>query len=97
MLGETKFRRWQQAELKLAKLLASRGWSIEPIGGRKKIDICAERNKKKLYIDVKSGRSYHIRQSQLRGLLNYRGKTSDVGFACEMNGKFYLLMLKDIL
>jgi len=48
-------------------------------------------------IDVKSGHSYHIRRSQLEGLLKYHGKTSDVGFACEMDGKFYLFMLEDII
>jgi hypothetical protein len=97
VLGETKIRNWEHAEAKLAKLLISRGWSLEPTGGRKVIDICAKRNGKKLFLDVKSGRSYHIRCSQLKYLLKHRGKVNDVGFACEMNGKFYLLMLKDVI
>lgn len=97
VLGETKYRKWEQAEAKFAKLLASRGWNLESMGGRKMVDVQAERNGRKLFIDVKSGRSYHVRRQQLKRLLRYRSKTSDVGFACEMNEKFYLLMLKDII
>ena len=97
VLGETKIRKWERVEAKLAKLLISRGWSLEPTGGRKTIDIRAKRNRKKLFLDVKSGRSYHIRRSQLKYLLKHRGKVNDVGFACEVNGKFYLLMLKDVI
>lgn len=96
VLGETKYRKWERAEAKLAKLFASRGWNLRPMGGRKIVDVHVERNGRKLFIDVKSGRSYHIRRSQLKRLLKYRNKTSDVGFACDMNGKFYLLMLGDI-
>ncbi len=95
-MGETKYRKWERAEAKLAKLFASRGWNLRPMGGRKIVDVHVERNGRKLFIDVKSGRSYHIRRSQLKRLLKYRNKTSDVGFACDMNGKFYLLMLGDI-
>ena len=97
MLGETKARKWKRAERKLAKLLTLHGWRLEPTGGQKIIDVHAERAGRKLFIDVKSGHSYHIRQSQLEGLLKYHGKTSDVGFAFEMDGKFYLFMLEDIL
>ena len=97
ILGETKTRKWQRAEMKLAKLLASRGWRLKPVGGQKVIDINANRAGRKLFIDVKTGHSYHIRRSQLEGLLKYRGKKSDVGFACEVDGKFYLFTLKEIL
>jgi len=97
MLGETKARKWERAGAKLAKLLASRGWSVEPVGEKKAIDVHAERNKRELFIDVKAGRSYLIRSSQLKKLLEYRSKTNDVGFACEMDGKFYLLTLKEVL
>ena len=96
VLGEMKYRKWEQAEAKLAKLLASRGWNLESTGGRKMIDVQAEQNGRKLFIDVKSGRSYHVRRQELKRLLKYWRKTSDVGFACEMDGKFYLLMVKDI-
>ena len=97
MLGETKARKWKRAEKKLAELLALRNWRLEPTGGQKIIDVHAKRAGRKLFIDVKSGHSYLIRRSQLEGLLKYHGKTSDVGFACEMDGKFYLFMLEDIL
>ncbi|GAG54656.1 unnamed protein product [marine sediment metagenome] len=97
MLGETKTRKWERAEAKLAKLLAFRGWSVKPVGKKKAIDIQAGRDGKKLFIDVKSGHNYLIRSSQLKNLLEYWGKKNDVGFACEMDGKFYLLTLKEIL
>jgi len=97
MLGETKARKWRRAEKKLAELLALRGWRLEPTSGQKIIDVHAKRAGRKLFIDVKSGHSYLIRRSQLEGLLKYHGKASDVGFACEMDGKFYLFMLEDIL
>lgn len=61
------------------------------------IDVCAEKNGEKLFIDVKSGRTYHIRRSQIENLLKYRDEKSDVGFAFEVDGKFYLFTLKDIL
>jgi len=97
MLGETKTRKWERAEAKIAKLLDSRGWSVEPIGGRKAIDIHAKKNRRRLFIDVKAGHNYFIRSSQLKKLLKHRGKKNEVGFACEMDGKFYLLMLKEVL
>jgi len=97
VLGETKTRKWERAEAKLAKLLAFRGWSVKPVGKKKAIDIQAGRDGEKLSIDVKSGHNYLIRSSQLKNLLEYWGKKNDVGFACEMDGKFYLLTLKEIL
>ena len=97
MLGETKTRKWERAGAKLAKLLASRGWNVKPVGGKKAIDVHAERNKRELFIDVKAGRNYLIRSSQLKNLLKYRSKTNDVGFACEMDRKFYLFTLKEVL
>ena len=97
MLGETKTRKWEQSAAKLSKLLAFRGWKVEPGGVKKAIDIKAGRNGKKLFIDVKTGHNYLIRSSQLKNLLDYRSKKNDVGFACEMDGKFYLLMLKEVL
>ena len=97
MLGETKARKWKRAEKKLADLLASRGWRVESVGGQKILDVHAERAGKKLLIDVKSGHSYLVRSSQLKHLLECRGKKSEVGFAFEMDGKFYLFTLKDIL
>lgn len=97
ILGETKVREWERAEIKLEKLLSSRGWNVKPVGGRKAIDVCAERKGKKLLIDVKAGNNYLIRRSQLKNLLAYWDKRTDVGFACQMDEKFYLLMLKGIL
>ncbi len=97
MLGETKTRKRERAAAKLAELLAFHGWKVEPSGAKKAIDIQAGKDGKKLFIDVKAGRNYFIRSSQLKNLLDYCGKTKDVGFACEMDGKFYLLMLKEIL
>jgi len=97
MLGETKARKWKRAEKKLADLLASRGWRVEGVGGQKIFDVHAERAGKKLLIDVKSGHSYLVRSSQLKHLLESRGKKSEVGFAFEMDEKFYLFTLKDIL
>ena len=97
VLGETKTRKWERSATKLAKLLAFRGWEVESGGAKKAIDIQAVRDKKKLFIDVKTGQDYLIRSSQLKNLLEYRSNKNDVGFACEMNEKFYLLMLKEIL
>ncbi len=96
MLGETKTRKWERAAAKLAELLAFHGWKVEP-GVKKAIDIQAGRDGKKLFIDVKAGHNYLIRNSQLKNLLEYWSNKNDVGFACEMDGKFYLLMLKEIL
>ncbi len=95
-LGETKARKWRRAEKKFAELLALRGWRLGPIGGRKTLDIVAERNGRKLFVDVKAGLNYLLRPSQLKRLLEYHDEKTDVGFACEMNGKFYLFILKDI-
>lgn len=81
----------------MAELLVFRGWRVEPVNVKKAIDIQAGRDGKKLFIDVKTGNNYLIRSSQLKNLLDYRSKTNDVGFACEMDGKFYLLMLKEVL
>ena len=81
----------------MADLLFLRGWRLEPVGGQRIIDVHAERFGKKLFIDVKSGHYFNIRGPQLKGLLKYRDKKSDVGFALEMDGKFYLFMLKDVL
>ncbi len=97
MLGETKARKWERSAAKLAELLAFRGWRVEPVNVKKAVDIQAGRDGKKLFIDVKTGHNYLIRSSQLKNLLDYRSKTNDVGFACEMDGKFYLLMLKEVL
>ncbi len=97
LLGETKVRAWERAGLRLKNRLASRGWEIRPVSGLGTIDVSAKKEGKKLLIDVKSGESYHIRGSQLKNLLAYRDRTTDVGFACEMDGKFYLLTLKEVL
>ena len=97
ILGETKATKWKRAERKLAELLVSRGWRLESVGGRKIIDICAERKGKKLLIDVKYGQSYLIRRSQLEHLFKHKNKTTAVGFACEVNGKFYFLKLEEAL
>jgi hypothetical protein len=63
---------------------------------REMIDTQAERNGRKLFIDVKSSCNYDVRRQQLKRLLRYRSKISDVGFACEMDAKFYLLVLKGV-
>ncbi|HDI13131.1 MAG: hypothetical protein DRN83_02115 [Hadesarchaea archaeon] len=97
VLGETKVRAWEDAGLRLKKRLASHGWDVKSVGGVGAIDVSARKEGKRLLIDVKSGESYHIRRSQLKNLLAYRNRTTDVGFACEMDGKFYLLTLKEIL
>lgn len=97
MLGETKARRWKRVEKRLADMLALRGWRLEPVEGQKAIDVHAEKAGRKLLVDVKSGHSFLVRGSQLRNLLKHQGRTSEVGFAFEMDGKFYLFTLKDIL
>jgi|GEM_PF-1227970 len=95
--GETKARKWKRTEKRLADLLAQRGWHQKSAGGQKRIDVHAERSGKKLFVEIKSGHSYHIRRSQLEDLIKYNKEKSEVGFALEMDEKFYLFTLKDVL
>ncbi len=67
------------------------------MSGQKKIGVNAEKAGKQLFIEVKSGHSYHIRRSQLDDLIKNRGDKSEVGFALEMDDKFYLFTLTDVL
>ena len=70
---------------------------MRDVGGRRAIDVHAEKAGKGLFVDVKAGRSYHIRGKQLNNLLKFRGNKKEVGFAYKMDGKFYLFTLKEIL
>jgi hypothetical protein len=96
LLGQTRARRWKLAERRLAQLLAARGWRPGLSQGRP-IDVLVEREGGRLFLDVKSGRDYLIRGSQLEELLQHRGDKAEVGFALEREGKFYLFKLVDVL
>jgi len=97
VLGETMARKRRRSEKKLGEQLVARGWHLEPSAARRTIDVQAEKEGRKLFIDVKSGRSYHIRRSQLEDLIKNRGEKSEVGFALEMDGRFYLFTLSDVI
>lgn len=96
VLGETRARQWRRAGRRLAQLLASRGW--HPVSTEERpIDVLVQKGGKKLFLDVKSGKNYLIRGSQLEELLQRRKDGAEVGFALEKEGKFYLFQLMDVL